>query len=438
MHKDIIKIEPRQGKFLIFSKEGMLLSLEKHEFEIFNTLGKEKKLPEEHKDFLRQLVSYGILEFEDFKLEKPIQKEYDTSLMRHNSDKPIYTAPVLAHLAVTDKCNMACKYCSVRKLHQACHCQNELSTEEWKKIINDLADWGVFQIGFTGGEPTLRKDLPELVRFTHEKGCVCNLTTNGWFLDEKLVEELADAGMKQCQVSLDSHIPEVHDRLRGQGSWKRVIKAVELMKEKGISVGIDCVLSKNNIKTIPGLIEWMTQQQIPYLTIIKLKKGDLSEQDFEELKPDYHEYSKIIKDICKRKINEKPNITLDCGSVAHLQIVADKDKLSNLPIAGCPIGHHLICSSPNGDIYPCASLLDKRFCLGNLLTDDLKDIWNNNRVLKEFRLIKQKVEGKCKNCDRLDLCRGGCRGIAYSLTKKLFDSDPTCQYQEVQNGDNCR
>ena len=327
---------------------------------------------------------------------------------------------------------MCCVYCSVRKLHTKN--QKELSTEEWKKIIKKLADWGVFQIGFTGGEPTLRKDLPELVKFTHECGCVCNLTTNGWFLDEQIVDGLVNSGMKQCQISLDSHIPEIHNRLRGKNSCERVIKAINLLQKKGIQVGIDCVVSKNNIDSILEMIKWMGKEKIPYLTLIKLKKGALDDETYEKLELDYKGYSDLIRQICKRKINEKPNVTLDCGSVSNLQAVAVKEDFLRVPVAGCPLGHHLICSSPNGDIYPCASLLEPRFCLGNLLKDDLREIWENHPLLKDFRLIKKKISGKCRNCERLDLCRGGCRGIVYSKIKKLFDSDMTCYFNELKGG----
>jgi AdoMet-dependent heme synthase len=362
-YKNIIKIDRRKGEYLIFSKEGMLLSLDKNEFRIFQEFGDKKNIDFDNKFFLSKLVSYGILEFENYKINRDIdqqkEREYDLSLYYHNLEKPIYPAPILAHLAITNKCNMNCLYCSVRKLHS--FNKKELSTEEWKKIIKKLADFGVFQIGFTGGEPTLRKDLPELVKFTHELGCVCNLTTNGWFLDEKLVEKLIKAGLKQCQVSLDSHIEKIHDKLRGEGSFKRAVSAIELLKKKEVVVGIDCVISKNNIGSILDMVKWIKEKQIPYLTLIKLKKGDLTKKDYEKLALDYIKYSDLIKEICKRESNKDPNITLDCSSVSNLQNIAKKEELLKIPIAGCPIGHHLICSSPEGDIYPCAALLDKKF-----------------------------------------------------------------------------
>ncbi|GEM_PF-2803874 len=432
MHKNIIRIKKEKSNYLIFSSEGMLLSLTREEFEAFEKHGKKKKINPEYKEILSRLASYGILEFEDFKPDDE-RKTYDLSLLRHNSSEPLYPAPVLAHLSVTNKCNMSCEYCSVRELHCS-NAEKELTTEQWKKIISGLAEWGVFQIGFTGGEPTLRKDLPELANHVHEKGCVFNLTTNGWLLDEKLVSKLAESGMKQCQVSLDSHIKETHEKLRGKGSYERAIKSIRLLKDKGVAVGIDCVVSRNNIGSIPEFIKWIEKEGIPYLTLIKLKKGDLSREYYNYLMPDYHAYSRLIKDICCREKNKNPNITLDCGSVSNLQAVADKNKFHNLPVAGCPLGHHLICISPSGNIFSCAALLDKRLCLGNALKDDIKEVWENNSLLREFRLIKQKISGKCRNCERLDICRGGCRGISYSINNGLFGSDSTCKFQEVKNG----
>lgn len=437
MIKEIVKIEKKENECLVFGSEGMLLSLEKDEYEILEKYGHLKKINQENKNFLAVLADYGLLCFEDYSPKKSgeIKKEYDLSLLNHNSSTPLYSAPVLAHLSITNKCNMACAYCSVRKIH---HKNNaELDTEQWKEIISKLSKWGVFQIGFTGGEPTLRKDLPELVKFTKSKGCVCNLTTNGWFLNEKLVDELVEAGITQCQISMDSHIKKTHETLRGKGSYFRVVKSIKLLQKKGVTVGIDCVVSKNNLSSLPKFIKWTAKNKIPYLTVIKLKKGDLSLRDYKKLAPDYKEYSKLIRKICSRKENKNPNITLDCGSVSNLQQVASKNKFTNIPVAGCPLGHHLICSAPNGDMYPCAALLDENFKIGNFLRDNPETVWKEHNLLKTFRLIKQNISGKCRNCERLDLCRGGCRGIVYSFRNNISDSDPSCKFklQEVKNED---
>ena len=267
------------------------------------------------------------------------------------------------------------------------------------------------------------------MRFTESVGCVCNLTTNGWVLDEDFVQEMAKTGIKQCQVSLDSFDEEIHDKLRGRGSLKRALNAIALLQKNNIVVGIDCVVSKNNINSIQNLIKKCEEMKIQYVTLIKLKKGDLDGETFQRLVPSYDEYGSLIESLCLRK-NEMPNVTIDCASVSNLQYTLKDSELHAIPTAGCPVGYNLICVAPNGDIYPCAALLGKEFRLGNILVDDFRELWKNNELLRNFRNIKKLVQGKCSSCKRIDFCRGGCRGIAYSLgNKSLYISDDSCNFR---------
>lgn len=364
-----------------------------------------------------------MVEFDGYKPSKT-RAEYSKKLLYHDSSKPIFKAPIVAHLGVTSKCNMMCKYCSVRKPYSQIR---ELTTKEWKQAIKKLSSLGAFQIGFTGGEPTLRKDLVELAKFVTENNATFNLTTNGWNVKEDLIKELKKIGMSQCQVSLDCHIPEVNDKLRNKGSCKRAIETIRLLKKHEIIVGIDCVVSNNNLEHIPDFIDWLSAENIPFLTLIKIKKGDLTLEDFKKLLPNYMEYSLLIEKLCDRK-NVHPCVTLDCGSVSNLQYTLKKQELGKVPVAGCPVGHTLLSISPNGDMYPCVALSGQEFNLGNVLTANLNEIWENSNVLKELREVKKRVEGKCTNCTRLDYCRGGCRGMAYTLFNGLWDSDKTCMY----------
>ncbi|MCG2718312.1 MAG: radical SAM protein [Nanoarchaeota archaeon] len=421
MIPNIIKIEKEGKNYILFNKRGMVLELTAKEYSVFKKYAGQKKIPKNHEEFFNKLCCYEMTEFEDH-APTNVPKEYSQKLFHHNSDKPVFKSPIIAHLGITSACNMKCRYCSIRQPYNKI---KELSTDDWKIIIKKLADLGVFQIGFTGGEPTLRKDLINLARYVSSLDCTFNLTTNCWKLDEKLISKLKEAGMRQCQVSLDCHVPKVNDKLRAKGSFKSVSKAIDLLKKYDISVGIDCVVSKNNLNHIPEFVEWLSKKDVPYLTLIKIKQGDLPLEVFKKLLPDYFEYSQIIEKLCDRK-NADPCVTLDCGSVSNLQYTLKDDELSKVPIAGCPMGHTLLSISPNGDIYPCVALSSQEFKVGNALKDDLKSMWKDNNVLKELRLVKSKVQGICKGCDRLDHCRGGCRGIAYSLYGNLWESDKTC------------
>ena len=121
-------------------------------------------------------------------------------------------------------------------------------------MIDKLVDWGVFQIGLTGGEPTVRKDLVELVRYVSSKQVACNLTTNGFNVSAKLVDDLVAAGLTQVQLSLDSHIKEEHERYRNKGSYEKVLKTAKLFKNKGLIVGFDTVVTNDNLDKIKDMI----------------------------------------------------------------------------------------------------------------------------------------------------------------------------------------
>lgn len=423
MITQIVKTERHGKSYVLFNKRGMVLELSGNEYKTFKKFANQKKFPEKHRKFFNKLCYYEMVEFDGYEPKK-VPVEYSKKLLHHDSGNPVFRAPIVAHLGITSKCNMRCKYCSVRESYSK---TKELTTGEWKKIIKKLGAFGAFQIGFTGGEPTLRKDLVELARCVIESNSTFNLTTNGWNVDEDMIKELKKTGMRQCQVSLDCHIPEVNDKLRSRGSCERVIETIRLLKKHDVTVGIDCVVSKNNLRYISDFINWLSGENIPFLTLIKIKKGDLNLEDFKKLLPSYMEYSLLIEKLCNRE-NVNPCVTLDCGSVSNLQYTLKNQELGKVPVAGCPVGHTLLSISPNGDIHPCVALSGQEFNLGNALTDDLNDIWKNSAILKELREVKKRVEGRCKDCNRLDYCRGGCRGIAYTLFNGLWDSDKTCMY----------
>jgi len=426
MISNIVKIDEDSGKFVLFNKRGMVLELDASEYAAFKKHCDDTAFPSEDTDFWNKMCHYDMAEFEGY-TPKDIEPEFDQALLTHSGEEPLYKAPIVAHLGITSACNMKCEYCSIR---QPYHHTKELSTEEWKVIIRKLARLGAFQIGFTGGEPTLRKDLIELAEYVVKQGCTFNLTTNCWLLNEEIVKKLVKAGMKQCQLSLDSHIAEVNDKLRQTGSRDKVETAIKLLKKYDVAVGIDCVVSKNNIKTIPGFITWLSEKEVPFITLIKIKQGDLPLERFKELLPDYAEYSKLINDLCNRE-NKNPNVTIDCGSVSNLQHALREDELSKVPVAGCPVGHTLVSISPNGDIFPCVALSGLQFKVGNALTDDIEKLWKESPVFRQLRNLKSKITGNCTGCSRYNHCRGGCRGIAQSL-HSLWESDKTCKFMEVK------
>ncbi len=429
MYKNVRKITKKDNEIFILNKDGIVVKLSKNEEGNLNRYAPLEKITNDSPEIVKELADLDILYFKNYKPKKR-KINFDDLLIKAKGENPIYNAPIIAHLSITSRCNMQCKYCSVRKIHKGN--SEELSTKDYKKIIKKLSVWGVFQIGLTGGEPTLRGDIIELANDINSQECACNMTTNGWYLNKQKIKELYEAGLEQSQVSLDSHIKKTHETLRNIGSYDRALKSLELLQDIGIKVGVDCVVSKNNISDIPDFIDFLADKKISGITLIKLKKGDLPLDIFKKLVPDYKEYGKLIADLCERE-NTMPEATIDCGSVCNLHHSLTLEEQKKLHSAGCPAGHTLISISPNGDIYPCAALASDEFRLGNALTDNLDEIWHKNKILCDLRNIKSKVSGYCKNCERLDSCRAGCRGIAKVL-KGLNSSDLTCKRKEVNYG----
>ena len=417
------KIDKRKDGIYFLNELGYVVKIEKKDYPTVMKYASSRFLEESMPEIIRQLADAKILVFDNYIAKEEL--EFDDALVKTDDDKPIYEAPIIAHLSVTNRCNMNCEYCSVRNIHEN---SKQPTLEECKKMIDKLSNWGVFQIGLTGGEPTVRKDIVELVRYTASKKVACNLTTNGFAITEKLVDELVDAGLTQVQLSLDSYKKEEHEKYRTVGSYDRVMKAIDLFLNKGLIVGVDTVVTNENIDDIDSFIEFLEKKKVNGLTLLKLKQGDLGLKTFQKLVPEYHKYSDLIDRICH--YNGNLDITLDCGSVCNLCKTLTKEEAKTLHSAGCPAGHTLIHIDCNGDMYPCAGLSQKQFCFGNLLIDNPKTVWNENELLKQLRNIKKNITGKCKHCDKINNCRGGCRAISYSYGN-LFGSDESCKYQQV-------
>ena len=423
MFKELRNIEKREDGIYILNKLGHVamlpLDLEDELYKYANL----EEVPSDAPDFIYELADIGLLEFNNY---KPNEEKlyFDDSILKSQDDKPVYKGPVIAHLAITNACNMNCKYCSVKNMHSKI--KNGLTTDEYKKIIDKLVELGTFQIGLTGGEPTTRKDLIELVKYIADKNVACNLTTNGYKVSEDLIIKLKEAGLTQVQISLDSYRKEVHEKYRTEGSFDKALEAARLFKKHGFIVGVDTVITNENLDDIEEFMNFLEENNFDGLTIIKLKQGYLDLETFKKQVPEYNKYAELIDKVCRR--NGKLEVTIDCSSVANLCKTLTLEEQNKIHSAGCPAGHTLISIAPNGDVYPCAALTNEKYKVGNMLIDDFEKMWNENEILKSLRGIKNNVEGKCKNCPKLDVCRAGCRGIADSLNDKQYMSDINCKF----------
>lgn len=309
------------------------------------------------------------------------------------SAKP--SAPYRMDLAITYRCNNNCAHCYNGRPRN----YPELTTVEWFKILDTLWAIGIPHIVFTGGEPTLRKDLPELIRHAEANGQITGLNTNGRRLkDSAYVQELIDAGLDHVQITFESHIPGIHDfMVRHEGSWFETLEGIKNAVASKLYVMTNTTMLQNNAAAIPGTLEFLGNlglKTIGLNALIYSGHGKtvgtgLSEEDLPSLLTQAQE---ITGRFDQRLIWYTPT------QYCHF----DPMDLS-LGVKGCTAALYNMCIEPDGTVIPCQSYYEG---LGNILDADWKQIWNHDLAVSLRE--RKKTPTKCTGCALFQECGGGC------------------------------
>jgi radical SAM protein with 4Fe4S-binding SPASM domain len=308
-----------------------------------------------------------------------------------------YSAPLRMDLALTFRCQNDCMHCYAGGPHET----PELTTAQWKSVIDKLSEIGVFILTFTGGEPTLREDLPELLLYAQEKGMVTGLITNGRKLkDESYVEMLEKSGLDFVQVTLESHKPEVHDLVTGEkGSWNETVTGIRNAVKSQIYVSTNTTLNKHNADSFLTTIDFIKALDVDAFGCNSLIYSGKAPEASREFALPIEELNTLLP-----KIRDKAHLLglkflwYTPTQYCHLDPVQ-----LGLGMKTCTAAMINACVGPNGDVYPCQSFFES---LGNILTDSWDKIWNNPLAVK--LRSRDYVEQKCKECPQLQACGGGC------------------------------
>jgi radical SAM protein with 4Fe4S-binding SPASM domain len=308
-----------------------------------------------------------------------------------------YSAPLRMDLALTFRCSNDCVHCYAGGPHETA----ELNTSQWKEVIDRLSQIGVFIVTFTGGEPTLREDLPELLLYAQNKGMVTGLITNGRKLkDPAYVKALEDAGLDFVQVTLESHTPKIHDLMTAtKGSWKETVTGIKNAVKSQIYVTTNTTLSKHNAQDFLRTIDYIKDLNVAAFgcnSLIYSGKANAASQEFALPVEALNNLLPKIRD----KAHQLGLKFLWYTPTQYCQL--DPVQLG-LGVKSCTAAMINMCVGPNGDVYPCQSYFES---LGNILVDPWEKIWNNPLSVKIRN--REYVEPKCKDCPQLQVCGGGC------------------------------
>ncbi|MEN6580243.1 MAG: radical SAM protein [Anaerolineaceae bacterium] len=305
------------------------------------------------------------------------------------------SAPYRMDLALTYRCNNDCAHCYNARVRT----YPELPTQSWKSILDRIWSLKIPHVVFTGGEPTLRRDLLELVAYAQQTGLVAGLNTNGRKLsDPAYIAGLVEAGLDHVQITLESNRPEVHDQMvRSQGAWEQTVEGVRNAVNSKLYLMTNTTLLENNEAYLLELLGFLRDLGVPTVglnALIYAGKGStvttgLKEQDLPKL------------------LEIATNFTQKSGQrliwYTPTQYCHFDPLQLDLGIKGCTAAYYNMCIEPDGQVIPCQSYYE---ALGDFLTVPWSAIWEHPLALSLRQ--RKDVPQACKTCDFFTECGGGC------------------------------
>jgi mycofactocin radical SAM maturase len=327
-------------------------------------------------------------------------------------------APVNVTWEITLKCNLRCAHC-LSDAGKAL--EDELSTEECRRLIDQWAALNVFQVNIGGGAPFAREDFLDLLQHAHEKGLVTCVSTNGLLMDRGLAKRLAELRMLYLQVSLDGATEEVNDAIRGRGTYRRILEAMDCLSGEGVLFSINTVLTRLSYPQLDTL-RAMAKEYGGELRVSRFRPSGRGKQSKDSLGPD-KEQLEAFAEWLETHDRVRTGDSFFC-------LTSEKRRRKGLDMCGA--AKMTCCVSPSGKVYPCAFLQEEALLSGDVRSQKFKDIWDGSSVLARFRSLEVQ---SCLNCYRFDSCRGGCPAMAYHTYHDISLPDPECLVNLMMNSE---
>ena len=339
---------------------------------------------------------------------------------------------------VTRRCNLKCVHCYAHAKDIAF--DNELTTEQGKELIDDLSAFGSPVMLFSGGEPLVRKDLPQLAAYTVEKGMRAVISTNGTLITPKMARTLKEIGLSYVGISLDG-MQEINDRFRGiNGAFKSALEGIKNSQDAGIKVGLRFTVNKFNVTEIPKIFQLLEDMDIPRVCFYHLVYAG---RGTELVKDDLtHEETRaaldlIIDETKRLHAAGKPKevLTVDNhadGPYVYLRLLKEDPERAKEVMEllkwneGNNSGRGIGCVSWDGEVY--ADQFWRHYSFGNVKDRPFSEIWmdTSEPLLGKLKEKKKHVKGRCATCNWLDVCGGNFRVRAEAISGDVWAPDPAC------------
>lgn len=325
--------------------------------------------------------------------------------------------PVWLLLELTYQCPLQCVFCSNPR-NFADYRKDELSTAEWIEVMTQARALGALQIGFSGGEPTLRKDLEVLVAEADRLGYYTNLITSGIGLTEARLRALKAAGLRHIQLGFQSTDRATAQQLAGVDCLERKLGMARAIKAQGFPMVLNVPITRQNIGQVPQIIEFAAELGVEYLELANVQYYNWALLNREQLMPTREELQRAEAEVQQARARLGERLTI---------FFVIPDYYEGRPKA-CMNGWGAIhlTIAPNGNVLPCSQASNfKDLAFPNVREQRLEDIWRDSPIFNLYRGDAWMPE-PCRSCDEKEKDFGGCRCQALLLTGSGSNSDPAC------------
>jgi radical SAM protein with 4Fe4S-binding SPASM domain len=307
-------------------------------------------------------------------------------------------------------------------------------------MIDDLAEFGVPVILFSGGEPLMRRDLLRLISYAGEKGMRAVISTNGTLITSEQAKALKEVDLSYVGISLDG-MEEINDRFRGKkGAFKKAMEGIKNCQEVGLKVGLRFTINRINMNEIQYVFDLIENLNIPRVCFYHLvyagRGSEIIKQDLN------HSESRRVVDLIMERTKDIHNrgmpievLTVDNhadGPYLYLKMVKEKNCRSDEVLQllrmneGNSTGRGIGCISWDGSVH--ADQFWRHYSFGNILERPFSRIWTDlsNPLMAKLKDKKRYVKGRCSSCQWLEICGGNFRVRAEAVTGDLWAPDPAC------------
>ncbi len=343
---------------------------------------------------------------------------------------------------MTNRCNLRCKHCYIEAEDR--QYKDELSTEEAKALIQDLAAMKAPVLLFSGGEPLLRKDIFELGELAAASGLRPVISSNGTLIDDEVARKIKKAGFQYVGISIDG-APATHDEFRNhQGAFTEAINGIKACLRNGVKTGIRFTVNKYNQADLPEIFDIIEREGIPRFCMYHLvyagRGAEMADMDTtsEEKRAILELVSSKTVELHRKGV-EVEILTTDnhADGIFMLNYIQQNEPQRSGEIikllemhGGCSAGTKFANIDPRGNVHPCQFWQD--YSIGNIRERPFSQIWtSDDELMIKLREKDKYVTGKCGTCDYKSLC-SGCRIRARAVYGDMWAEDPACYLTEAE------